>query len=360
MIPPLTRIPPQVVAAADYEVLARERVTAEAWAYLSGGAADEITLRENQSAFEKYRIVPRVLRDPTSASTRVSMLGKAYDHPLWVAPMAFHRLFHPEGETATALGAAAVNCGMVVSSQSSQPLEAVAPHASNPWFQLYFQPDRDFTLALMHRAEAAGYQALVVTVDAPLTGFRNREQRAGFRLPEGVAAVNLRGKPVTPAEDRIFGNSLLKSAPTWQDITWLRSQTALPILLKGILSAADTRLAVDHGIAGVIVSNHGGRTLDSVPATLDVLPGIAAEAGGTIPVMMDGGIRRGTDIFKALALGADAVLVGRPVLHGLAAAGSIGVAHVLKILLAELELAMVLAGCRSVEEARAEGVLMKV
>ena len=348
---PLSRIPPEVVSVEDYEELARQRVTERSWAYVSGGSGDEVTLRENRLAFDRWKILPRLLVDFPAASTRIEMFGRYFAHPLFVAPTAFHQLMHPDGEMATVLGAAAMETGMVVSTQAGIRLEEIASGAKTPlWFQLYIQPDRDFTLGLVRRAEAAGYEALVVTVDAPLNGLRNREQRAGFTLPEGISPVNLEGmKRLTPSE-KIFGGELLASCPTWKDLEWLAAHTKLPVILKGVLDPADARKALSHGVAGLVVSNHGGRTLDGVPTAMDVLPAIVDAVGGEVPVLMDGGIRRGTDVFKALALGASAVMVGRPVLYGLAAAGPVGVAHVLKILRTELEMAMVLAGRPTISE----------
>jgi len=360
MLPPLTSIPPHVVSLADYELLARERMSPSAWAYLSGGAADEVTLEENRTAFDRVRILPRVLRDLSDASTRLTLLGREHAHPLLVAPTAYHRLFHPEGEHATVMGAGAMEAGMVVSTQASTTLEDISARASAPlWFQLYLQPDRGFTLELVKRAEAAGYEALVVTVDAPLSGIRNREQRAGHHLPPGVEAVNLRGMRALGVQDRIFGSELLATAPTWRDLLWLKAHTRLPIFVKGVLHPDDALLAVEQGADGIIVSNHGGRTLDGVPATMEVLPAISAVVKGSVPLLLDGGIRRGTDVFKALACGADAVLIGRPVLHGLAAAGAVGVAHVLRILRMELEVAMALAGCPSLAAIRQATLLRK-
>jgi 4-hydroxymandelate oxidase len=254
---------------------------------------------------------------------------------------------------ATVLAASAMQAGMVVSTQASASLEDIARQARVPlWFQLYILPDRDFTAALVRRAEAAGYRALVVTVDAPVNGVRNREQRAGFVLPPEAEAVNLRGLAPPPAMGGaagapvLLGTPLLASAPSWKDIAWLRSLTRLPVLVKGVMTADDAGRAVSEGVDGIIVSNHGGRVLDTLPATIDVLPEIAAAVEGRVPVLMDGGIRRGTDVLKALALGASAVLIGRPYVYGLAAAGAVGVSHVLHILRAELEVAMTLTGCR--------------
>jgi len=358
MLPPLQRIPADVVALSDYEPLARERMTAEAWAYLEGASADEITLRENRTAFDRLRLRGRVLAPLAGGHTRVTICGHTFEHPIFVAPMAYQKLAHAEGELAMALGAAAMRAGMVLSVHASVALEDVARvEATAPrWFQVGILPDRGFTGALVRRAEEAGYQALVVTVDAAVSGVRNRQSRAGFRLPPGIEAVNLRGADsagpvVTQAgESAVFGGALAATAPTWKDLEWLQSLTKLPVLVKGIMSPEDAAQAVAQGVAGVIVSNHGGRTLDTLPATIDVLPGIADAVGGRVPVLLDGGIRRGTDVLKAIALGAQAVLVGRPCVHGLAVAGAPGVAHVLNILRAELEAAMALTGCATLEQ----------
>lgn len=353
----LQQIPTEIAALTDYETFARERVSEQAWAYLAGGAADELTLQDNRSAFQRLRLKSRVLRDMCGAHTRLELLGQTLAHPILVAPVAYQQLAHPEGERATALGAAALQSTMVVSAQASVSLEDVAQAGQGPlWFQLYIQADRDFTLQLVKRAETAGYQAMVLTVDAPVNGIRNREQRAGFSLPPGIEAVNLRGMRALPPSMAVAGGSavfdspLLNAAPTWEDIRWLQAHTRLPILLKGIMSAEDALLAADHGVAGIVVSNHGGRTLDGQPATIDALPDIAQALAGRLPILLDGGIRRGSDVLKALALGATAVLVGRPCINGLATAGAAGVAHVLHILRTELELAMVFCGCRTLAE----------
>lgn len=338
------------VCLADYERLALERLDPQVLAYLEGGAADEITLRENRAAFERIRLNPRVLPDLKGAHAGLTLLGLDLPHPILVAPTAFHRLAHPDGECATAQGAGAVGAVMVVSTQASLAVEDIAAAATAPlWFQLYMQADRAATLYLVRRAMAAGYGALVVTVDAPVS-LRNREQRAGFRLPAGVEAVNLAGLPPLPAPppaaigDIPLFNGALDGLPSWADLAWLRAACDLPILLKGILNPEDARRAVEMGMDGVIVSNHGGRILDTVPATIEALPFVVEAVAGAVPVLVDGGIRRGTDILKALALGAKAVLIGRPCLHGLAAAGAPGVAHVLHLLRAELEVAMALTG----------------
>ncbi|GAB1489647.1 alpha-hydroxy acid oxidase [Opitutaceae bacterium] len=350
VLPPLTQIPPDVVAVADYEPLARERMSPAAWAYFSGGVGDEITLQANPAAFARRLLRPRVLADLKGGHTRVTLFGRTYEHPIFLAPVAYQKMAHPEGERATMLGAAAMKAGMIVSTQSTVLLEDLAREAQAPlWFQLYVQRDRALTQSLVQRTEAAGFEAIVVTVDAPVLGPRNREQRSGFRLMPGVEAVNLRGQPAAAmrhleAGVSVFSSGLLDITPTWADIVWLRSITKLPVLVKGIMTAEDAARAVSEGVAGIVVSNHGGRTLDTLPATLDVLPEISAQVAKRVPILFDGGIRRGTDILKALALGADAVMVGRPYLYGLAVAGSIGVAHVLNILRTELEFAMALTG----------------
>lgn len=355
-LPPLTQIPPDVVALTDYEPLARQHLGEHAWAYYSGGAADEISLRENRTAFDDLKLVPRVLRDMKGGSTRTTLLGQTLEFPVLLAPIAYHRMAHDDGELATVLGASAMKAGMIVSTRASVMIEDIAAAAeTHLWFQLYVQPDREFTRALVRRAENAGYQALVLTVDAPLTGIRNRLQRSGYRMRDGVEAVNLRGmqqpdlRPKMAGENVAFG-TLLDDAPTWQDAEWLLSFTKLPVLIKGILSPEDAEMAVERGFAGIIVSNHGGRVLDTTPAPIEVLPEIVERVAGRVPVLLDGGVRRGTDVLKAVALGAAAVLVGRPYLFALSVAGAVGVAHVLNILRAEFEVAMGLTGCRTVAE----------
>lgn len=347
----MSAIPPDVVALCDYERHARALLPADVWAYIGGAGGDGITRAANRAGWEGLSLQGRVLADMRGAHTQLSLLGLDLEHPILLAPTAFQRLVHPDGEHAAALGAGATGTPMVVSAQASVTLEEIAAEAAGPlWFQLYMQVARADTLALVRRAEAAGYRALVVTVDAVVNGIRNEEARAGFRLPAGIEAVNLRGMagPVVtagPGESPVF-RGLMEAAPRWEDIAWLRAQTALPILLKGIMSAEDAALAVEAGVGGIIVSNHGGRALDGLPATAEVLPEIAAAVAGRLPVLADGGIRRGTDVLKARALGADAVLIGLPVLCGLALAGAVGVAHVITILRAELEVAMALTGRR--------------
>ena len=351
---------PPPVNLADYEAQAQalvgSRLDAGAWAYLDGGAADEHTRRANQQAWQARRLLPRVLRPLAGGHSRCTLLGRSWPSPILLAPTAYQRLAHPDGERASALAAALLGAGLVLSAQSSTPLEDVArlllpePTRGPLWFQLYLQRDRSASLDLVHRAEAAGFEALVLTVDAPCHGARDRERRAGFVLPPGVSAVNLPAGPPRPAAPLPPGASalfddLLHGAATWDDVAWLQARTRLPLLLKGVLHADDARQAAALGVAGLVVSNHGGRTLDTAVATADALPRIADALGGALPLLVDGGIRRGTDVLKALALGASAVLVGRPVLHALAVAGAQGVAHVIRLLRDELEIAMALTGC---------------
>ncbi|MDX9740449.1 MAG: alpha-hydroxy acid oxidase [Gammaproteobacteria bacterium] len=354
---PLPHIPPDVVALADYERLARRQLDPRVAAWLFGGAADEHTLEENCAAFRRLRLKPRVLCGLEGGDTRLTLLGQQLDYPVLLAPIAHQRLVHPQGELAMALGAAAVGATMVVSTQASISLEDIAKRAVAPlWFQLYVHPDRGITRDLVARAENAGYRALVLTVDAPVAGMRNREQRLGFAMPEWEVAANLKDAPPEPAvisragESPIFAGPLPAAAPRWADVESLLASTRLPVILKGVLAPEDAEHAIAAGVAGIAVSNHGGRTLDTLPATIDALPAIAEAVAGRVPVLLDGGVRRGTDVFKALALGATAVMVGRPCVAALAVAGAAGVAHALHILRAELEVAMVLAGCRRLSD----------
>lgn len=344
-----------IASPDDYEAYARARLPTAVQAYIGGGAADEITLRNNRAAFAARQLYARGLANVRHAHAGRRLFGCDLVAPFIAAPMAFQRLAHPEGETAMAVGAQAAGCGMTVSCQASQDLAAIAAAAPAPlWLQLYLQPERADTLQLLRRAEAAGYCALVVTIDAPVNGVRYGEQRAGFALPPDVSAVNLAGfrqavaSRAAPARSPVF-RGLLDDAPGWDDITWLRDQTALPVLLKGITHPDDAARALALGMDGVIVSNHGGRTLDTQPASLDLLPAIVRAVGGRAPVLLDGGVRRGTDVLKALALGASAVMVGRPLLWALAVAGAAGVAHLLALLATELEAAMALTGRASLD-----------
>lgn len=340
----------------DFEKAASEKLPSAVRDYVQGGATDEITLRDNRAALAQLRLVPRVLRDVSRIDLSTRLLGDAISFPVLVAPTAFQSLAHPEGELATARAAAALGTVMVASTMSSYRLEEIARAAEGPkWFQLYCYRDRGVTQALVERAEAAGYRALCLTVDLPRVGRRERDLRNRFALPEGVTPRNfeefldlraLGAEQGTRAFERYIGE-LIDPSLTWEAVDWLRSITRLPLLLKGILNPADAALACEHGAQGVVVSNHGGRQLDTVPAAIEVLAEVAQAVGGRATVLMDGGVRRGTDVLKALALGAQAVLVGRPCFYGLAVAGEAGVRRVLELLRAEVELGLALLGCRT-------------
>ena len=347
-------VPPDVVSAADYERHARENLPADVWAYIAGAGADGLTQRRNRAAFDKIELAGRVLGAMGGASTATTFLGIDLPFPLLLAPVAHQLLVHPDGELATALGAATCGAAMCVSTLAGVTLEEIAARGDAPLiFQLYMQGRREATLSLVRRAEEAGYRALMVTVDAPVNGVRNDEQRAGFRLPAHVRAVNIEGMagPVSragPGESPVF-KGLLDSAPDWTDIEWLRGRTRLPLILKGIVHPLDAERAIGLGVDAIAVSNHGGRALDTLPASIVALEAVAARVAGRVPLLLDGGIRRGTDILKALALGADACMIGQPIMHALAVAGPVGVAHLLVILRAELEVAMALTGTASIK-----------
>ncbi|SOD81669.1 alpha-hydroxy acid oxidase [Spirosoma fluviale] len=322
-----------IINLFDVEKLATERMTPMAYEYVASGAADEFTLRWNRQALDTLRLNTRVLVDVSQIDTRVSLLGLDLAYPILIAPTAYHKTMHPEGELATARGAGAAEALYVVSSFTNTPLRDIASVATQPlWFQLYVSDDRERTKALVQEAEAQGCRALCVTVDTPVAGVRNRQQRVNFAMPEGIT---------TPHMADAF--ALTKSL-TWTDVDWLQSFAKIPVLLKGILNPDDAEIAVKAGVCGIVVSNHGGRNLDTVPATIEALPRIAERVNKRVPILMDGGIRRGTDVVKAIALGANAVLVGKPICFGLACGGADGVAKVLTILRTELELAMALTG----------------
>jgi len=352
-VPDLSRI----TCLRDYEHRAQQRLDAGTWAYLNAGAADGVTQHRNEQAYRRIALLPRVLRSVTGGGTALELFGVRYAHPIFIAPTAYHALAHVEAERATALAASAMQACYVVSTLASMTLEDIARVSTGSlWFQLYLQPDRDVSLDLIRRAEQAGYQAIVMTVDAPIQGLRNEDQRRGFQMPATVQAVNLASYAnrlnggTLAAGASLFTYPLVAAMATWDDVAWLIGQTRLPVLLKGIVNPLDVAPALDAGAAGIVVSNHGGRALDGLPAALDALPAVLAATQGRVPVLVDGGIRRGTDVLKALALGAQAVMIGRPVLHGLAVAGATGVAHVLNLLRGELEAAMVLTGCQTLAD----------
>jgi len=348
-----------VVNVFDYEELARRKLPKPVFDFIAGGAKDEITLRRNREAFERIHLRPRVLMDVSRIDLATRVLGQPLELPVLLAPVALQRLAHPDGELASARAAAAAGTIFALSTMASATIEEVAAVATGQkWFQLYVHPDRDVTKRLVQRAEAAGHSAICVTADVPFLGRRERDLRNQLEFPPEVTHVNYLGEveapPMSIEPDKSVlaasADLLIDPALTWSDIDWLRSVTSLPLLVKGIMTAEDARLAVEHGVAGLVVSNHGGRQLDGAPATIEALPEVVEAAQGRCEILLDGGIRRGTDILKALALGARAVLVGRPYIWGLAAAGDEGVTRVLTMLRNELELAMALCGCRSVAD----------
>ena len=347
---PYSQIPAAIVSLADYETHALPMLRTDIREYIDSGVADEITLRRNRSAFEQIGISPSLLQDFRQASTTTRLLGYPLAHPLLLAPVAHQRLVHTDGELATVRGAAALDTPMIVSTLASYRLEDIAASGHpNLWFQLYWQHNRENSLALVRRAEACGYRALVITLDAPVNGLRNRTQRSGFRLPAGVMEANLQGQPhpaprPLDAHASVILNGFMVDAPTLADLQWLQANTRLPVLVKGVINPADALHFKELGLAGVIVSNHGGRTLDGLPSTIEVIAACRQAVGPDFPLLLDSGIRRGTDVFKALALGANAILIGRPQLHALTVAGALGVAHMLKLLRDELEITMALAG----------------
>ena len=334
----ISATPNPLPSLPDYERIARERLSDQSYAFVAGGAADELTLRANREAYDRIQLDPRVLVDVSHLDTRVTLLGHELAHPILLAPTGYHRLLHPDGEIGTARGASAAGATLVVSSYATAAIEDIAAVTGAPlWFQLYVQPDRGFTRELVRRVEAAGCRALCLTVDTPSIGARDRMARAGFAVPPGMVEENVR-RPGAPAP------ALLDPSLTWKDVEWLRSFARVPVLLKGVLNADDAARGVAAGAAGIIVSNHGARNLDTVPATIQALPRIVDRVEGRIPVLVDGGVRRGTDVLKALAVGANAILIGRPYLYGLAVSGAEGVTRVVNILLSELEMAMALTG----------------
>jgi isopentenyl diphosphate isomerase/L-lactate dehydrogenase-like FMN-dependent dehydrogenase len=338
---------------ADYERLAADVLEPGAHGYFAGGAGDERTLRANVEAFGRWRLRPRVLVDVGDVSTKTSILGTDISMPVLVAPVALQRLAHPDGEEAMARAAAAAGTVMCLSTIATAGPRQVAEAApdGDRWLQLYCFRDRGVTRAVIDEAVDCGYKAIALTVDAPYAGKRERDLRTGFQVPAEVTVPSVAAavggqKPIGVRE--VF--ELLDPTLTWADLERLAGECDLPVLLKGVHTAEDARLAAEHGAAGVVVSNHGGRQLDGVPATIDVLPEVVDAVGGELAVLMDGGVRRGTDVLVALALGAAAVLIGRPALWGLAVDGEEGARRVLDLLRAEVGLALALLGCASPQE----------
>ena len=340
---------------SEFEAAARDRLGAMAYEYYLGGANDEITVRENREAYERMALRYRVLVDVSRRSTKTTVLGEPIEFPVLVAPTAFQRLACDDGEIATARACAAAGTIMILSTASTCSIEDVGAVPGSKWFQLYVYSDRGLTRALVERAEACGMKAIMLTVDAPVLGRRERDIRNRFHLPDGVRLANVPSSGSVPMSTGHGESGLanhfatgIDAGLTWRDVEWLRSITRLPVLIKGIVRGDDAVRAVDLGVAAIIVSNHGGRQLDTAIASVRALPEVVDAAAGRTEVLLDGGIRRGTDVIKAIALGARAVLIGRPVVWGLAAGGEDGARRVLDLLRAEVDLAMALCGCPTV------------
>ncbi|WP_174493748.1 alpha-hydroxy acid oxidase [Acinetobacter sp. Marseille-Q1623] len=347
VLAPLSQIPPHLQTLADYETQAQKHLSDMVWQYLQGGAMDEYSVRDNRQQFSKIQLVPRLLNDLTQGTTEIEILGQKFPHPIFLAPIGHQQQFHPDAEAATALAAEVLGSNFILSTFTNTDLRHFKVENPLKWFQLYWQGDREKSLALVRLAEQQNFKAMVITVDSPHTGIRDRERRVFFHLPENMQ------HPHTPThiplpelrEDQhpVF-NGLMQIAPKWADIEFIIANTHLPVILKGVLHPADARKAIAIGVKGLLISNHGGRVLDTAISPLKALAKIKSVVPADFPLLLDGGVRRGTDVFKALAIGASAVLIGRPYIHGLAVAGALGVAHVIKILKEEFEVTMALMG----------------
>ncbi len=335
---------PSCGSIAEYQSKAKQILAPEIWHYLDSGSGAGRTRRDNETAFAQVALLPRPLADLRGGHTRTELFGQPLAHPFLLAPIAYQRLFHPHGEVGSAMAAEAQQATMVVSTLSSQALADIAATGARRWFQLYWQSGREATVRLLRKAEETGATAVVFTVDAPV-------KQATLALPAGIHAVNLEAEsafPAATAGQSVVFDQWMAFAPRWDDLDWLRKQTRLPLLVKGLQHPDDAARAIDAGCEGLVVSNHGGRVLDGTPVALDVLQQWRTRFGPSLPLLYDSGIRSGSDAFKAIALGADAVLVGRPAIWGLAAEGPLGVAHVLRLLRDELEMTMALTGCRDI------------
>ncbi len=342
----------------EFEEIARQNLSSMAYDYFAGYAADGVTMRLNRASYDEISLRPRMLVDVSERNKKLDLFGSKLSMPIVIAPMAFQAMAHPDGELATAQAAEETSIIMTLSTLANFSIEQIAASSkANIWFQLYVYRDRELSKSLVKRAEVCGCKAIVLTVDSPFLGRREADMRNRFRLPEGLVIGNLAGSCLDKLPTNVdnsslsaYIHSLYDPALTWKDLAWLRSITSLPILVKGILRADDAKLALRHGAAGIIVSNHGGRQLDTAIATIKALPEIVAAIDGRCKVLIDGGIRRGTDILKAIALGADAVMLGRPIIWGLAAGGKSGVISVIETIGAELDLAMGLSGCPGLKD----------
>ena len=353
-----------ILRAEDFADAARSRLDPVIWDYIAGGAGAELTIAGNRAAFDEIRIAPRVLVGVADGDTRAALLGGGLPAPIGIAPTAYQKIVHTDGEVAMAAGAAGhLN---VVSFFASSGIEEIAAAATGPlWLQLYWLRRRDVLERMAHRAEAAGYSALMLTADAPRIGRRLRDERNAFAIPDEIRAVNVDAAITASAHDRRPGASAIAvqadqsfdTGITWDDLAWLRGLTSLPLVIKGVLTAHDARLAVEHGAAGIVVSNHGGRQVDGAVATIHALPGIVDAVAGRATVLLDGGVRSGRDVFIALALGADGVLLGRPPLWALATGGTRAVAHLMRMLDGELAHLMALAGRSKIGDIAADALV---
>ncbi len=358
----VSQLPAGIHNACDYERLAAECLHPARFAYIAGGCGWDRAVAANRAAFARWQILPRLLRDLRQGHSRLQLGGQEFAHPFLLAPVAHQRLADPQAEIASARAAEATATCMVASTLSSVALEEIAACGSRRWFQLYLQPERGHSLDLLRRAEAAGYEAIVLTADASIQLASRRALEAGFVMPADCTAANLQTYPLPPTlqlaatDSRIFQGSM-RHAARWEDLRWLLDNARLPVWVKGVLAVEDALALQAAGVAGIIVSNHGGRSLDDAPASLDQLAAIRAALGADFPLLFDGGIRSGSDAFKALALGADAVLIGRLQVYALAVAGALGVAHMLTLLIEELHATMALAGCATLAEVNAAALL---
>jgi isopentenyl diphosphate isomerase/L-lactate dehydrogenase-like FMN-dependent dehydrogenase len=347
----------ELATVEDFHDRARELLSKSVYDYYDGGAGDEWTLRENRAAFERVALVPRVLVDVSNVDLATSVLGQPVPFPVLAAPTALQRMAHPEGEVATSRACASVGTVMTLSTLASSTIEDVAAAGGPRWYQLYVMEDRGLTAELVKRAYEAGYSAIVLTVDLPVLGVRDRDERNSFELPEGISFANLT-QPRPPGTE---GSELFEFVAHehdrslgWNDLEWIRSLTPLPLVVKGVIAAQDARLAAQSGVDGIVVSNHGGRQLDGTLPSIEALPEVVDAVEGRLEVFLDSGVRRGTDVLKALGLGARAVFVGRPLLWGLAVDGETGVRRILEILRLELEVAMAIAGCATIGDITSE------
>lgn len=353
----------QLINVAEFEISAKQRLAKQTFDYYASGASDELTVSRNIDALKRILLVPRILRDTSSINIKTQLLNIELPFPLFIAPTAFHALSHPEGEVETVKAANETGVPMIVSTMGTRSLEEIAQAATIPlWFQLYIYQERRITEQLVKRAEKAGYRALVVTVDTPIMGKREKDIRNGFKLPAGMSAKNFAMAGLTEVSDNENGSKvknytdkLFDKSLNWKDLDWLRSITHLPLIIKGIINPIDAELAVDSGLDAIIVSNHGGRQLDSMPASIEMLPVIADKVKNKIPLLIDGGFRRGTDLFKAIALGADAVLIGRPILWALSLKGRESIVRLLDIYRNEFIETMTLCGCNSIPVIKDDG-----